>query len=57
MKLPPDSDQNAYELSGGEYSVYGFQYKPGVGDAVSSIHRIPYFDSTLTPHLVHFVDK
>ncbi|KAL7285393.1 hypothetical protein ACG7TL_000488 [Trametes sanguinea] len=27
------TNQAAYEFSGGEYSVYGFQYKPGFGDA------------------------
>ncbi|RDX50993.1 beta-glucan synthesis-associated protein [Lentinus brumalis] len=26
-------DQTAYEYSGAQYSVYGFQYKPGFGDA------------------------
>lgn len=28
------TDQTAYELSGGGFSVYGFEYKPGIGDAV-----------------------
>ena len=28
------TDQTAYELSGGGYSVYGFEYKPGSSDAV-----------------------
>lgn len=28
------TDQTAYELSGGGFSVYGFEYKPGTGDAV-----------------------
>jgi beta-glucanase (GH16 family) len=27
------TDQQAYELSGGGFSVYGFEYKPGAGDA------------------------
>ncbi|KAI0669783.1 glycoside hydrolase family 16 protein [Trametes maxima] len=27
------TNQQAYELTGNEYSVYGFQYKPGFGDA------------------------
>jgi beta-glucanase (GH16 family) len=27
------TDQQAYELSGGGFSVYGFEYKPGTGDA------------------------
>ncbi|KAI0375114.1 glycoside hydrolase family 16 protein [Pilatotrama ljubarskyi] len=27
------TNQEAYEFSGGQYSVYGFQYKPGFGDA------------------------
>ncbi|TFK84551.1 glycoside hydrolase family 16 protein [Polyporus arcularius HHB13444] len=27
------TNQDAYEFSGQQYSVYGFQYKPGVGDA------------------------
>lgn len=27
------TDQTAYELSGGGFSVYGFEYKPGIGDA------------------------
>ncbi|KAI8990543.1 glycoside hydrolase family 16 protein [Trametes punicea] len=27
------TDQQAYEFSGAQYSVYGFQYKPGFGDA------------------------
>ncbi|PIL33637.1 hypothetical protein GSI_04260 [Ganoderma sinense ZZ0214-1] len=26
-------DQTAYEFSGGQYSIYAFQYKPGFGDA------------------------
>jgi hypothetical protein len=29
--------QQAYELSGGGFSVYGFEYKPGTGDAVCSL--------------------
>ncbi|KAI0778299.1 glycoside hydrolase family 16 protein [Trametes elegans] len=29
-------NQRAYEHSGGEFSVYGFQYKPGFGDAYMS---------------------
>ena len=29
------TEQTAYELNGGEFSTYGFQYKPGFGDAVS----------------------
>lgn len=28
------TEQTAYELNGGEFSTYGFQYKPGFGDAV-----------------------
>ncbi len=31
------TDQQAYELSGGGFSVYGFEYKPGTGDAVCSL--------------------
>lgn len=31
------TDQQAYELSGGGFSVYGFEYKPGAGDAVCSL--------------------
>ncbi|KAI0651966.1 glycoside hydrolase family 16 protein [Trametes meyenii] len=27
------TNQQAYELTGNEYSIYGFQYKPGFGDA------------------------
>ncbi|KAI0724623.1 glycoside hydrolase family 16 protein [Cerioporus squamosus] len=30
------TNQEAYEFSGGQYSVYGFQYRPGVGDAYIS---------------------
>lgn len=30
------TDQQAYELSGGLFSVYGFEYKPGTSDAVCS---------------------
>ena len=30
------SDQEAYELTGNQYSVYGVQYKPGFDGAVSS---------------------
>ena len=28
-------DQTAYELNGGQYSVYGIQYQPGFDSAVS----------------------
>ena len=36
------TDQTAYELSGGGFSVYGFEYKPGIGDAVCRLlHTIP----------------
>jgi hypothetical protein len=28
------TDQRAYELSGGGFSVYGYEYKPGSSDAV-----------------------
>jgi hypothetical protein len=31
------TDQQAYELSGGGFSVYGFEYKPGADDAVCSL--------------------
>ncbi|KAI0825016.1 glycoside hydrolase family 16 protein [Trametes gibbosa] len=31
-----ETNQKAYEFSGAEYSVYGFQYKPGFGDAYMS---------------------
>jgi hypothetical protein len=31
------TDQQAYELSGGGYSVYGYEYVPGVSDAVCSL--------------------
>jgi hypothetical protein len=31
------TDQHAYELSGGGYSVYGYEYVPGVSDAVCSL--------------------
>jgi hypothetical protein len=31
------TDQKAYELSGGGFSVYGFEYKPGTGDAVCGL--------------------
>lgn len=31
------TDQKAYELSGGGFSVYGFEYKPGSSDAVCSL--------------------
>ncbi|KAJ2919795.1 hypothetical protein MD484_g536, partial [Candolleomyces efflorescens] len=27
------TNQNAYELSGGQYAIYGFEYKPGYDDA------------------------
>ncbi|KAI0756923.1 glycoside hydrolase family 16 protein [Daedaleopsis nitida] len=27
------TNQQAYELTGGEFAIYGFQYKPGFGDA------------------------
>ncbi|KAJ2933707.1 hypothetical protein H1R20_g3344, partial [Candolleomyces eurysporus] len=27
------TNQNAYELNGGQYAVYGFEYKPGYDDA------------------------
>ncbi|RPD55804.1 glycoside hydrolase family 16 protein [Lentinus tigrinus ALCF2SS1-7] len=30
------TNQEAYEFSGAQYSVYGFQYKPGFGDAYIS---------------------
>ena len=30
------TDQEAYELTGNQYSVYGVQYKPGFDDAVST---------------------
>jgi hypothetical protein len=29
-----ETDQQAYELNGGGFSVYGFEYKPGTSDAV-----------------------
>ena len=32
--LVPRIDQTAFEFSGGNYALYGFQYKPGFGDAV-----------------------
>jgi hypothetical protein len=36
------TDQTAYELSGGGFSIYGFEYKPGTGDAVCRLlHPIP----------------
>lgn len=36
------TDQTAYELGGGGFSVYGFEYKPGIGDAVCRLlHPIP----------------
>lgn len=36
------TDQTAYELSGGGFSVYGFEYKPGIGDAVCRLlYTIP----------------
>ena len=31
------TDQQAYELSGGGFSVYGFEYKPGTDNAVCSL--------------------
>lgn len=33
------TNQQSYELSGGGFSVYGFEYKPGTGDAVCSLSR------------------
>ena len=30
-------DPEAYELSGNQFAVYGFQYKPGFDDAVSAL--------------------
>jgi len=36
------TDQTAYERNGGGYSIYGFEYKPGIGDAVCRLlHPIP----------------
>lgn len=32
----PILDQEAYELTGNQYSIYGIQYKPGFDDAVSA---------------------
>jgi hypothetical protein len=31
------TDQQAYELTGGGYSVYGYEYAPGTSDAVCSL--------------------
>jgi len=31
------TNQQSYELNGGGFSVYGFEYKPGAGDAVCSL--------------------
>jgi hypothetical protein len=31
------TDQDAYELNGGSFSVYGFEYQPGTTDAVRSL--------------------
>ena len=31
------TNQQAYELNGGLFSVYGFEYKPGTSDAVCSL--------------------
>lgn len=33
--LTPCSDQEAYELTGNQYSVYGVQYQPGFDSGVS----------------------
>ena len=30
------TDPEAYELSGNQFAVYGFQYKPGFDDAVGT---------------------
>jgi beta-glucanase (GH16 family) len=34
------TNQQAYELSGGGFSVYGYEYKPGTSDAVCSLSHV-----------------
>jgi hypothetical protein len=36
------SDQTAYELNGGSFSVYGFEYQPGTDNAVRSLLTTTY---------------
>jgi hypothetical protein len=38
------TDQQAYEKSGGGYSVYGYEYSPGTSDAVCGP------SPTISPH-------
>lgn len=42
-----NADQEAYELTGFQYATYGFQYKPGFGDAVSLNHTSPRCSSDI----------
>jgi hypothetical protein len=41
------TDQTAYELNGGKFSVYGFEYQPGTDNAV----RFPFSQFTENIHL------
>lgn len=37
------TDQTAYELNGGGFSIYGFEYQPGADNAVRlslNLHRV-----------------
>lgn len=42
------TDLEAYELSGGQFSVYGFEYKAGYDDAVSRILLDRFFRWLIT---------
>ena len=48
-------DQEAYELTGNQYSVYGIQYQPGFDNAVRSL-VMPDTYLVVTHGLVHFLD-
>lgn len=49
------TEQTAYELNGGAFSTYGFQYKPGFGDAVRryrmSLYDLPFSLPSAVPLL------
>lgn len=51
-------DQQAYELTGNVFSIYGFQYKPGFEDAVSSHKWTSFCTQKLNVSIaVHFLDR
>ena len=50
------ADPTAYELNGGNFSTYGFQYKPGFGDAVSHDALVLNRTCVLTLSIVYLLD-